>query len=77
MTAAHIHVFVEADHTIVAGSRLQHATAMHSREWVMSRVTSRSRVKLHWGRSTPTPNILRRAQIFLTAKPESVQWCAD
>ena len=37
----------------VAGYRLQHASAMHSREFKMSSTTPASHFNLDWGRSTP------------------------
>ena len=60
LTAAGIHAVMEAERIAVAGSRLQHANAMHKWDSMMSLVTSSSRLNLHWGWSTP--NNLHRSR---------------
>lgn len=63
LPAAGIHVAIGAERIAVAGYRLQHATAMHLAEQMMSLATFRSRLNLHWGRSTP--NNLHGSRLLL------------
>jgi hypothetical protein len=75
ITVAGIHVVMEAERIAIAGSRLQHATAMHSQDSMMSPGTSSSRLNLRCGRAKP--NNLHSFRVWSVARPETVQWRAD